>query len=254
MGKGIGRRKFLGTVGAAAAGAGLAGSAAAKAAPKPDDTTGQRAATAPAPPAHEHKQPQPGGDPNQAWLFFNDQEAAFITAAVDVLIPADDAGPGGVESGVVHYIDRQLAGAFGTGARMYLSGPWGEGTPQQGYQLPLIPQRLYRVAMRDADAVLRAANGVTFTQLDPQARSQFLAALQSGATNLRQVPGKAFVDMLLANAIEGYFADPAYGGNRDMAAWKMIGFPGTRGAYADEIVSYRNKPFPAQPTSLADLQ
>jgi gluconate 2-dehydrogenase gamma chain len=251
MGKRIGRRRFLGTIGAAAAGVSLAGPAGA--ATPPDKTTGQRAATAPTPPAHNHTAQQ-GADPNQAWLFFNADEAAFVTAAVDALIPADDVGPGGVESGVVHYIDRQLAGAFGSGARMYQGGPWAEGTPQQGYQLGLTPAQLYRVAMRDADAVLKAANGVTFTQLDPAARSQFLAALQTGATSLRQVPGKAFVDMLLANAVEGYFADPAYGGNRDMAAWKMIGFPGTRGAYSDEIVAYRNKAFPAQPTSLADLQ
>ncbi len=25
---------------------------------------------------------------------------------------------------------------------------------------------------------------------------------------------------------QGFFADPIYGGNRDMVAWKMIGFPG----------------------------
>ncbi len=32
--------------------------------------------------------------------------------------------------------------------------------------------------------------------------------------------------MLLQNTKEGYFSDPIYGGNKDMGAWKMIGFPG----------------------------
>ena len=26
--------------------------------------------------------------------------------------------------------------------------------------------------------------------------------------------------------MEGFFADPMYGGNRDKVGWKMIGFPG----------------------------
>ena len=31
--------------------------------------------------------------------------------------------------------------------------------------------------------------------------------------------------------LEGYFSDPLYGGNKDMAAWKMIGFPATHYDY-----------------------
>jgi gluconate 2-dehydrogenase gamma chain len=34
--------------------------------------------------------------------------------------------------------------------------------------------------------------------------------------------------LLLQNTLEGYFADPIYGGNRDLGAWRMIGFPGAR--------------------------
>ena len=61
-----------------------------------------------------------------AWLFLNDDEVTFINAAVDVLIPADSVGPGGVEAGVPVYIDRQLAGSFGKGDRLYLDGPFGQ--------------------------------------------------------------------------------------------------------------------------------
>ena len=34
---------------------------------------------------------------------------------------------------------------------------------------------------------------------------------------------------------KGFFADPIYGGNRDMVAWKMIGFPGARYDYLDWV-------------------
>ena len=49
---------------------------------------------------------------------------------------------------------------------------------------------------------------------------------------LGDVPSAVFFETLLANTIEGYFADPVYGGNRDMAGWRMIGFPG---AYAQFV-------------------
>jgi gluconate 2-dehydrogenase gamma chain len=47
--------------------------------------------------------------------------------------------------------------------------------------------------------------------------------------------GKSFFDLVLQNTMEGFFADPVYGGNRDMVGWKMIGFPGTRYDYRDVL-------------------
>jgi len=57
------------------------------------------------------------------YLFLNNDEAAFIEAAVDRLIPADPQWPGGIEAGVPNYIDKQLGGAWGAGERLYRSGP-----------------------------------------------------------------------------------------------------------------------------------
>lgn len=189
-------------------------------------------------------------------VFFTAPEAAFVSAAVDRLIPPDDTGPGAVQAGVVTYIDRQLAGAFGHGYRMYLAGPWPEGaSPTQGYQLPLTPAEIYRLGIAEVDRASRKANQEkSFVDLDAAHQDAILQSLDKGEMQLDMVPGKLFFDLLLANSIEGYFGDPAYGGNRDMATWKMIGFPGARGDYADEIVAYRNKPYPELPQRLADLQ
>jgi len=49
--------------------------------------------------------------------------------------------------------------------------------------------------------------------------------------------------------MEGFFADPAYGGNRDMASWRMIGFPGARYDYRD-FVSRHNETYPLPPVSI----
>jgi gluconate 2-dehydrogenase gamma chain len=69
------------------------------------------------------------------YLFFNLAEAAFIASACERLIPADKSGPGALGAGVPNYLDKQLGGAWGSGERLYRSGPWQSGSPSQGYQL-----------------------------------------------------------------------------------------------------------------------
>jgi gluconate 2-dehydrogenase gamma chain len=205
---------------------------------------------------HTHQAaPKPAGVPTDPPpLFFSSAEVAFVVAAVDVFIPKDDVGPGGVESGCVTYIDRQLAGGWGRGARLYLQGPFPDAKPEQGYQLPLTPAELYRVGIADINAWCRAnRGGKTFDQLAAADRDAVLKDLLAGKIALAQVPAGAVVNLMLNNAIEGYFADPIHGGNRDKAAWKMIGFPGAGGVFVSEIEEYRNKPFPVDPQSIADL-
>ena len=182
--------------------------------------------------------------PPQAYIFFNPAEAAFIEAAVARLIPDDQTGPGAREAGVPHYIDRQLGGAWGAGERLYRSGPWRPGTPSQGYQLPFTPAEFFRNAIR---AINDRHPG--FAKLAPKEQDAFLEAMHKGSEDLGGVPSSLFFDSLLGVTIEGYFADPVYGGNKDMGPWKMIGFPG---AYADyyEYVDKHNVAYTAPPTSL----
>src|SRR4051794_35285796 len=153
-----------------------------------------------------------------AYVFFNPAEAAFIEAAVARLIPKDETGPGALEAGVPEYIDRQLAGAWGAGERLYRAGPWHPGTPSQGYQLPFTPAEMFRAAMRNVDPA--------FSRMSARDQDAYLDALQKEKRDLGGVPSNIFFESLLEVTIEGFFSDPAYGGNRDMAAWKMIGFPG----------------------------
>ncbi|HZR03848.1 MAG TPA: gluconate 2-dehydrogenase subunit 3 family protein [Burkholderiales bacterium] len=183
--------------------------------------------------------------PAQAYIFFNAAEATFIEAAVARLIPKDATGPGALEAGVPNYIDKQLAGAWGAGERLYRSGPWQPGAPTQGYQLPFTPAELFRNAIR---ALNQKHAG--FATLMPKEQDAFLDALQKSKEDLGGVPSNVFFESLLEVTIEGFFADPVYGGNKDMTPWKMIGFPG---AYADfyEYVDKYNIAYTAPPTSLA---
>jgi gluconate 2-dehydrogenase gamma chain len=116
--------------------------------------------------------------------------------------------------------------------------------PGQGYQLPYTPAELFRTAIRAINQ-----KNPEFPALAPAQQDAFLASLQKGTEDLGGVPANTFFDSLLAITIEGFFSDPAYGGNRDMVAWKMIGFPG---AYADyyELVDKHGIAYTAAPTSL----
>jgi len=204
---------------------------------------------------HTHAHPVArAGQSADGFRFFTPQEAAIVVALVDTLIPKDDVGPGGVEAGVPIFIDRELAGAYGRGARMYLDGPFRQGTPQQGYQLPLTLAELYRVGIADLNAwCARTHGGKTFDQLSPADRITALKDIEAGKAEFAQVPARTFFGVLLQNTKEGYFADPIYGGNRDGAVWKMIGFPGAIGMYGEAIEEYRNKRYDVEPKSIQDL-
>ena len=189
----------------------------------------------------------------RAYMFLTQPEVAFIDAAVARLIPKDELGPGAKEAGVSYFIDQQLFGGYGTMAKKYKQGPWPEGTPQQGYQSPLTPAEVYRAAIRDTNGYCRKQHGKTFDALSAAQQDEVLRGLDEGKIELESVRAQFFFNMLLNNTIEGFFADPVYGGNRDKAGWKLVGFPGVAAVYTTYIDKH-NVPYRAQPVSIADIQ
>jgi gluconate 2-dehydrogenase gamma chain len=198
------------------------------------------------------------GDPPKpvnplGWYFLNPNEVAAVEAIVDRLIPGDHLTPGGKDMGCAVFIDRQLVGPFGTSARLYNKGPFAPGLPTQGYQGALNPQGRYRLGLKALDEHVKGAYaGKSFAQLAPADQDAVLEGMESGKITLKLAQGfntRAFFDLVLQNAMEGFFADPVYGGNRDMAAWKMIGFPGARYDYR-AYVGKHNQPYPLGPVSI----
>ena len=92
--------------------------------------------------------------------------------------------------------------------------------------------------------------GKHFAELNDADKDTLLGALESGKVKLEGTDGTKFFAQVLKDIQTGFFADPIYGGNRDMVAWKMIGFPGTRYNYLDWIDRH-NERFPLPPVSLA---
>jgi gluconate 2-dehydrogenase gamma chain len=184
--------------------------------------------------------PDPASSPHAVsssnYEFLTDVEVAFLAAALARLIPTDELGPGAADSGGVLFIDRQLAGAYGHAAGWYMQGPWMDGDEGQGFQSRLSPAETYRVGIRAVDAYCRSHfDGRVFHALSSSEQDSLLTDLEKGNIELDGVKAKGLFALLLQNTLESFFSDPLYGGNRDMAGWRLIGFPGARYDYRDAV-------------------
>jgi gluconate 2-dehydrogenase gamma chain len=182
-------------------------------------------------------------------------EAEFLAAVVDAFIPADDLSPSGSDCGVVTFIDRQLAGAYGAGARLYQEGPFqpSNGQSQFGPQSPLAPLAFIRLGVAELDAWAAEQRGARVSRLAKPALEALLRDVEAGKAALPRIDARAFFAALLQLAMEGFFSDPIYGGNRDKASWRMIGYPGLPATYAKTIRDHRGRRYEAEPRSIADF-
>lgn len=188
------------------------------------------------------------------YLVLTNEEVAFLSAAVDTIIPADALSPSGTDCGCVVFIDGQLGGAYGGGAKMYRAGPHMKGTPEQGYQLPLTPHQFFVAGIRAANAWSEKTYGKLYDRLTPAERAEALTAWEKGMAQFDGFESRLFFQRLLQITMEGFFADPIYGGNRNKASWRMLGYPGLPATYADKVEEYRDKPIVVtEPLSIADF-
>ena len=185
------------------------------------------------------------------WHYFTSKEAATIEALVDRLIPPDPQTPGGKSIGCAVFIDRQLAGPYGRNENLYMMGPFQQGTKQQGPQSPLTVAQQYRKALAAlGDACRGKYRGKGFTDLGDDQKDEVIAGLENGSFKLDGIDAKSFFTLILTDTRNGFLADPIYGGNKDMAGWKMIGFPGARYDYR-EWIDRHNERIPLPPVGIA---
>ncbi|MBP2199616.1 gluconate 2-dehydrogenase subunit 3 family protein [Pantoea cypripedii] len=186
----------------------------------------------------------------QGWLFFTPEEVQTVEAIVDRLIPADELSIGGKEAGCAVFIDRQLHGFYGTFERLYMEGPFQQGTPEQGDQSPLVPQQRYRHGIAALNRYVQQTTKKNFAELTTEQQDQLLEAMEAGKVQFDGYDAKSFFLDVLNNTMEGFFADPIYGGNKEMVSWKMLGFPGARYDYRDYIERH-NENLGLEPISIA---
>jgi gluconate 2-dehydrogenase gamma chain len=184
------------------------------------------------------------------WVFFTGAEGRTIEAIADRIIPPDPQTPGGKDAGCAIFLDRQLAGPYGCRDGLYTRPPFQPGAKNQGPQSAEGPAGQYRKWLAALDqAVGRKSPGKVFADLADDAKDEVLKGLDSGDIKLDGSDGKAFMEQAVKDLQMGFFADPIYGGNRDMVAWRMIGYPGARYNYLDWIDRH-NERFPLPPVGM----
>src|SRR6185369_16692392 len=162
--------------------------------------------------------------------FFTAEEARVVAAACERIFPSDASGPGATEAGVVIYIDRQLAGPYGRDKYRYTKGPWVESVAEHGNQGKATPREIYREGIRLLE---------DFAALPATAQD----------AKLRAIEKSAFFQLLRRHTLEGLLSDPLHGGNRDMIGWQLIGYPGPRMSYREEIGQHPDEPWRRKPVS-----
>jgi len=131
--------------------------------------------------------------------FLNDEDAATVKAFAERLMP------GATEAGVLNYIDLALAGAYSD------------------------LQDFYRRGFSSLDAFCRNTHKARFVDLDAARQDAVITALEQGkASEFAWPSAQAFFNTLRTHTMEGMFADPVYGGNKDFSGWLLVGFPGAQ--------------------------
>ncbi|WP_336406969.1 gluconate 2-dehydrogenase subunit 3 family protein [Gallaecimonas mangrovi] len=178
---------------------------------------------------------RPGG----AQVITDETDRKTLAAVFDRLIPADEYGPSATQAGCLEFLDNQLAGDYGDGKVLYLDKPLhpkNEEAIMKAPQFLATPRERYATGVKALEAYAQKTDGKAFADLSAERIDEILTGLEAGKIDLGgDVDGQAFFELMLQNAREGYLADPLYGGNKGMAGWKMIGFPGARYDYRPYI-------------------
>lgn len=189
-----------------------------------------------------------------ALTFFNDDEAITVEAFAERIIPDDGTGTGARAAGVVYYIDRAVSGFSTKLQPVYRLGL---------KELDVFCRQLFGAGFRDLgpdqqDDVVRrligpesgrATEGLQFSQDD-----QYQPLRCSTELDVDKVLLRRLATIIREHTVEGFFGDPAYGGNRDTVGWKLVGFPGAHWGYtaAQMARGFDGRSLPIK--TLADLR
>jgi gluconate 2-dehydrogenase gamma chain len=157
---------------------------------------------------HEHSNADDASIKDAHGAFLNHEQAATIAAFTERLMPGAPGKPGALDAAVLNYIDLALAGAYAD------------------------LQDFYRRGLAQLDQYCRKTHRSPFAQLAAARQDEVITALEAGkATGFTWPTAQEFFSALRTHTMEGMFADPVYGGNRDFAGWRLVGFPGAQAIF-----------------------
>jgi gluconate 2-dehydrogenase gamma chain len=212
--------------------------------------------------------PQAGG--GAAGAFFDAHQRATIEAAMARIIPTDDQ-PGAREAGTIEFLDRYLSGL-----NFIYAKPDGSGFEKlEGKRAEAWTQRIeiirgkYVAGIEELDRRSQSQFSAEFVKLTTEQQDRILddmerASLQGDADSknaqagadsapvepaLQQTNAEIDLDffpLLALHTRQGFYADPIYGGNKNRAGWKLIGFAGPESMAETHAGRFTTLPFFAE--------
>jgi gluconate 2-dehydrogenase gamma chain len=126
-------------------------------------------------------------------------------------MPGAPGKPGATDADVLNYIDLALAGAYAD------------------------LQYFYRRGLAQLDEHCAQTYGTPFRRLTAAQQDETIGALEQGKAPAFTWPSAAaFFNTMRTHTMEGMFADPVYGGNKNFAGWRLVGFPGAQPIFTPE--------------------
>ncbi|PID15706.1 dehydrogenase [Sporosarcina sp. P34] len=194
-------------------------------------------------------------------FFSRNEDFALLSAATERIYPENKNGMGAIELGVPYFIDRQCASNWGRNADDYMHGPFPTVIKTDGYKEEKRPNNevitsssVVKVPAGTANYQTKMTRGTFFLEgltamektsqdkfgdrfvnLEPEQQDEILKMFEKGEVKFSGVDSSDFFNLLRQTTIEGVYADPVYGGNRNMEAWRMKEYPGPIMSFLDKI-------------------
>jgi len=210
----------------------------------------------------EHEQDKMATLQDARVFFDRKEDFEILQAATERIFPKDNNGPGAIELAVPYYIDKQLNGTWGRNAFDYMDGPFPQSASVRQLEdkdidqskggtnadvLPNISATRYQTRLTRGEIFIVGLRAIetesinqfndSFINLDHEQQDTILTAFDNGDVIIPGVSSETFFNLLIQMTLEGAYADPVYGGNKNMMGWKMKEYPGPRASYLNEITS-----------------
>lgn len=200
--------------------------------------------------------------------FFDRRQRQTIAAAMARIIPTDDQ-PGAREAGTIDFLDRYLSGIDYVYAKPDGSGfEQLDGKPAEAWLRRIeIVRATYVEGVIELDRRSEARYAEPFAQLTAEQQDEILSDIERPAQwsehnleleaaaagygaavepAMQQTSAEVEIDffpLLALHTRQGFYADPIYGGNKDRAGWRLIGFEGPESLAETHAGRYTTRPF-----------
>jgi gluconate 2-dehydrogenase gamma chain len=170
--------------------------------------------------------------PESSYDFFDAEQAAVVATVVDRLLPGGNGRPSATDLSVVRYIDRALR------REPFYETAHDDRRFQSAYADGI--DRLQETARTLFDRPVADLDDAEVDDLLSQVADRSAPGWEDvPAPNpvSMTIPSTAFVALLRDHAVEGYYAQPKYGGNVGLAGWRQAGYVGpfVEGYTPDEL-------------------